>query len=129
MEHILAAIAFLAQDTISVVRDWFFNRFLANFDLVLLFTIYRAWSKSEHRRTAEDLRTTRATLAATVASTAAANAVSSTQQNAEILAEVKANTKISTQAFHEANSVNNKIADLRADQNELRRDTNTDGHD
>ena len=118
-----SVVALVAEDTATVMRDWFFKRFLGNLDIVVILTALRMWSQSEHRRTAEALRVARKELAETVAATAATTAATSTAQNAEILKEVQTNTSISTQAFHEANSVNQKIAALREDQNSLRRDT------
>lgn len=111
-----------AQTTAEAMREWFFHRFLGNLDIVMILTAMRMWSQSEHRKTAHELKEARAQLASAVATTAAGAVAASSAQNAEILREVKINTEVSTKAFHEANSVNQKIAELRVDQNELRRD-------
>src|SRR6188768_3846106 len=92
LPDLVTVIVLAAQTTLEMARDWFFGRFLANFDIVVILTALRMWSQSEHRRTAEALRVARKELAEAVANTAATNAASSSAQNAEILLEVQANT-------------------------------------
>lgn len=75
--------------------------------------VYQAYDANRRRKW--DLEDRKA-LAKTVTSAADGVAIKAEQQTKQLATAIKENTEISTKAFHEANSVNQKIANIGAEQ-------------
>lgn len=118
MDSLHFALTVLAAWTDEMGKD-IWHWVLANFNLVAIVGAFRMWSMSEHRKTAKALEAQRAELAEQLATMAKRVADQSHGENVVLAAAIQENTAISTRAFHEANSVNQKIAAIGAEQNVL----------